>query len=58
MLIKAFVQKMFFIPKTRCIGGSFRGLLFASLFPDSVWEKLLPVIRNRYITTFENISYK
>ncbi len=28
------------------------------VFPDSVCEKLLPVMRNRYITTSENISYK
>lgn len=28
------------------------------VFPDSVCEKLLPVIRNRYITTTENIAYK
>ena len=28
------------------------------VFPDSVCEKLLPVIRNRYITTSENISYE
>ena len=28
------------------------------IFPDSVCEKLLPVMRNRYITTSENISYE
>ncbi len=28
------------------------------VFPDSVCEKLLPVIRNRYITTTDNIAYK
>lgn len=28
------------------------------VFPDSVCEKLLPVMRNRYITTSESISYK
>ena len=28
------------------------------IFPDSVCEKLLPVMRNRYITTAENISYE
>lgn len=28
------------------------------VFPDSVCEKLLPVIRNRYITTSESISYE
>ena len=28
------------------------------VFPDSVCEKLLPVMRNRYITTSENISYE
>ena len=27
------------------------------VFPDSVCEKLLPVIRNRYITTTDNIAY-
>lgn len=27
------------------------------IFPDSVCEKLLPVMRNRYITTSESISY-
>ncbi len=28
------------------------------VFPDSVCEKLLPVMRNRYITTSESISYE
>lgn len=28
------------------------------VFPDSVCEKLLPVMRNRYITTSANISYE
>lgn len=28
------------------------------VFPDSVCEKLLPVMRNRYITTSENISFE
>lgn len=28
------------------------------IFPDSVCEKLLPVMRNRYITTSESISYE
>ncbi len=28
------------------------------IFPDSVCEKLLPVMQNRYITTSENISYE
>ena len=28
------------------------------VFPDSVCEKLLPVMRNRYITTSERISYE
>ena len=28
------------------------------IFPDSVCEKLLPVMRNRYITTSENIPYE
>ncbi len=28
------------------------------VFPDNICEKLLPVIRNRYITTSENISYE
>jgi len=28
------------------------------IFPDSICEKLLPVMRNRYITTSENISYE
>lgn len=28
------------------------------VFPDSICEKLLPVMRNRYITTSENISYE
>ena len=28
------------------------------VFPDSVCEKLLPVIRNRYIITSENLSYE
>ena len=28
------------------------------MFPDSVCEKLLSVMRNRYITTSENISYE
>lgn len=28
------------------------------IFPDSVCEKLLPVMRNRYVITSENISYE
>lgn len=28
------------------------------IFPDSVCEKLLPVMRNRYMITDENISYE
>lgn len=28
------------------------------IFPDSICEKLLPVMRNRYIKTSENISYE
>ena len=28
------------------------------VFPDSICEKLLPVMQNRYITTSENISYQ
>ena len=28
------------------------------VLPDSICEKLLPVIKNRYITTEENISYE
>ena len=36
--------------------NSYTNVLF--VFPDSICEKLLPVMRNRYITTSENISYQ
>lgn len=36
--------------------NSYTNVLY--VFPDRVCEKLLPVIRNRYITTAENISYE
>ncbi len=36
--------------------NSYTNVLY--IFPDSVCEKLLPVMRNRYITTSENISYE
>ena len=36
--------------------NSYTDILY--VFPDSVCEKLLPVIKNRYITTAENISYE
>ena len=36
--------------------NSYTNILY--VFPDSVCEKLLPVMRNRYITTSEDISYE
>ena len=36
--------------------NSYTNVLY--VFPDSVCEKLLPVMRNRYIITSENISYE
>ena len=36
--------------------NSYTNILY--IFPDSVCEKLLPVMRNRYITTSEDISYE
>lgn len=36
--------------------NSYTNILY--VFPDSVCEKLLPVIRNRYITTSENLSFE
>ena len=36
--------------------NSYTNVLF--VFPDSICEKLLPVMQNRYITTSENISYQ
>ena len=36
--------------------NSYTNILY--VLPDSICEKLLPVIKNRYITTEENISYE
>ena len=36
--------------------NSYTDILY--VLPDSICEKLLPVIKNRYITTEENISYE
>ena len=36
--------------------NSYTNVLY--VFPDSVCEKLLPVMRNRYITTVDNIPYE
>lgn len=36
--------------------NSYTNVLY--VLPDNICEKLLPVIKNRYITTTENISYE
>lgn len=49
------IQPCYEEPIGETVYNSYTNVLY--VFPDKICEKLLPVMRNRYITTTENITY-